>query len=614
MDIHVLPDRKTVGPAEVEAALLDAYPSLVRLAYLILPSSLGRHRRILAAHGIVQRALPDRRRLQRLLAGETDAISFLRRRILQDAIRQASSRTPLRWLPQVWGLRLFPRLGAVDNLVLDQALSTLTPQARAAWALVRAEQLSVDDAELQLRAIGVQHPQAAVNEAALLEEVTADDPLDVSSSDPCAVRLAPTDLMGRKVSGRAVAIAVTAVLAAVILISLLATAGKEQPLTASQAQLMLAPKLTADGLQRTPANKWQDTARLDFTAWPPRGDRLTDKALLTRALHAWSVGTGVTAVAGTPTAAPIQSPQLLYSGTVDNTPVVLLYDGQRLARYTEGTDSTDSTGLVIARADNADVTTAAAVVISESTKGIRFLTGPWIATATLRNLVKPNTPAADLPRADGITAQIARPTCASWSTLQLRSASTVAEKHAFLLTYLGGLSPVHLTYMPPPSSDAARSPREATSTAALLSWAKTACGLEALQGQGVRSANNWIFAQQSLPGGGVGNWVCTRSDTWNGNGWASAELLAPGTPALPAGKAVDTAACSRFDQNVLASAYWKAPTGGSYLLAAGSRRVDRISLNGHTYKGNLVAQPSSSARANLTAHLSTGATLTPLNR
>ncbi|MDX6260397.1 MAG: hypothetical protein QOH84_2085, partial [Kribbellaceae bacterium] len=473
MDLHVLPDRKAVSPAEVEAALLEGYPAFVRLAYLILPSSLGRHRRILAAHGIVQRALPDRRRLQRQLVGETDATGFLRRRVLQDAIRQASSRTPLRWLPQVWGLRLFPRLGAVDDLALDQALSTLTPQARAAWALVRAEQLSVDEAELQLRAIGIQHPQAAVNEAALLEEVTAEDPLDVSASDPCAVRLAPTDLMRRKASGRAVAIAVTAVLAAAILISLLATAGSEDPAAAPQAQLVQAPKLTADALLRTPADKWQDTARVDFTAWAPRGDSLTDKALLTKALHAWSIGSGVTAVAGTPTAAPTQSPQLLYSGTVDTKQVVLLYDGQRLARYTDGT------GLVVARADDADVTTAAAVVISESAKGVRYLTAPWVATATLRDLVKPNTPAADLTRADGITAEIARPTCDSWPTLQLRSASTVAEKHAFLLTYLGGLSPVHLTYMPPPSSGAARSPREATSSAALLSWAQTACGLQA---------------------------------------------------------------------------------------------------------------------------------------
>jgi DNA-directed RNA polymerase specialized sigma24 family protein len=221
VDVTVLPDRKTVSPAEVEAALLEGYQAFVRLAYLILPASLGRHRRILAAHGVVQRALPDRRRLARLLSGESDAATFLRRRIVQEAIKQASSRTPLRWLPQVWGLRLFPPSGAADDLALDQALGSLTPEARAAWALVRAEELSVDEAELQLRAIGIQHPQAAINEAALLEEITADDPLDATVFDPCAVRLAPTDLMRRKARGRAVAMTVTAVLAAAILISLL---------------------------------------------------------------------------------------------------------------------------------------------------------------------------------------------------------------------------------------------------------------------------------------------------------------------------------------------------------------------------------------------------------
>ncbi|WP_343238205.1 hypothetical protein [Streptomyces sp. SID13031] len=606
MDIQVLPDRKTVSPADVEAALLDGYPGFVRLAYLILPSSLGRHRRILAAHGVVQRALPDRRRLERQLAGESDATGFLRRRVVQHAIKRAESRTPLRWLPQVWGLRLFPRSGAADDLSLDRALISLTPEARAVWALVCAEQLSVDEAELYLRTIGIQHAQAAINEAALLDE-------DASSGtmfDPCAVRLAPTDLIRRKARGRAVAIAVTAVLAAAILISLLATAGESQPTAGPQAQyqLVLASKLTAEALQRTEADRWQDTARVDFTAWAPRGNRLADKALLTSALNAWSTGAGVIAVAGTPTAAPSLAPQLLYSGDVDGKAVVLLYDGQRLARYTAGA------GLVVARADDSDVTTAAAVVISESAKGVRFLTAPWIATATLRDLVKPNTPSAGLPSTDGITTEIARPTCSSWPTLQLRSASTVAEKHTFLLTYLGGLSPVHLTYMPPPSSGAARSPREATSSTALLSWAQTACSLLTLQSQGVRSANNWIFAEQPLPGGGVGSWVCTRSDTWEGSGWASTRLLAPGASPLPAGTAVNTAACSRFDQNVLASAYWKAPTGTGYLLAAGSRRVDRISLNGHAYKGNFVAQPASSSRARLTAHLSTGATLTPLNK
>jgi DNA-directed RNA polymerase specialized sigma24 family protein len=227
-DIQILSARRAVSSAEAEAALLENYGAFVRLAYLILPASLGRHRRILAAHGVVQRALPDRRRLERQLVGERDATRFLRRRVVRGAIKQADSRTPLRLLPQVWGLRLFPQSGAADDLALDQALSSLTPEARAAWALVRAEQLSVDDAELQLRATGVQHTQAAINEAALVDEGTAGGlggPLDASVFDPCDVRLAPTDLMRRKARGRAVAITVTAALAVTILISLITTAG-----------------------------------------------------------------------------------------------------------------------------------------------------------------------------------------------------------------------------------------------------------------------------------------------------------------------------------------------------------------------------------------------------
>lgn len=218
------PARRSVDPAEVEAALLDGYSGFVRLAYLILPSSLGRHRRILAAHGVVQRALPVDQGLERQLTGESDAADFLRRRVVQDAIKQANSRTPLRWLPQVWGLRLFPQSGANEDL----ALSSLSPEARAAWALVCAEQLSLEDAELLLRAIGIQHPQAAVNEA---DSVTSGS-LDASVFDPCAMRQAPADLMRRNARGRAVTIAVTAALTAALLIALITTAGKEEPATA----------------------------------------------------------------------------------------------------------------------------------------------------------------------------------------------------------------------------------------------------------------------------------------------------------------------------------------------------------------------------------------------
>ena len=599
-------DRRTVGPAEVETALLENYAALVRLAYLVLPPALGRHRRILAAHGVVQRALPDRRRLERQLAGELSAVGFLRRRVIRDAVRQAHSRTPLRLLPQVWGLRLFPRSGAADDLALDQALATRSPEARAAWALIRAESLPLGEVEHELRAMGVQHPQAAITEASELDDdamAGVHGPLDVAVFDPCSVRLAPSDLMRRKARGRAVTITVTAVLALVILISLLASAGRDQaPQAAPQQQNQLNP----DKLWRTGADRWQDTARVDFTAWPARGNRINDHALLTQALTAWSTGTGVTGIAGTPTAAPTEPPRLLYAGEVDGTAVVLLHDGRRLARYAEGS------GLVVARTDNADITTAGALVLSRSAQGIRFLTAPWVAVAVVRDLRNPDAPVQVLSREDGVTAPV-RPRandCSSWPGIELQTSTAIADKHSVLVTDLGGLSPTHLTYLPPPPEGPAGSPREATSSAALTSWARTVCGLQTLQNKGIKAANNWLFAEQTLPDKTVASWICTRSDAWDGNGFATVRLFPAG---LSAGQATNTAICSRFDQSVLATAAWRAANGTTYLLAAGSRHVDRITVGTDTVQGRLVALPGHTTYR-VTAHLTDGTTITPLNK
>jgi hypothetical protein len=59
------PARKGLSAAEVEAVLLRGYPGLVRLAYLVLPPTLRRHQRILSAHAVVQRYLPDQDQLER---------------------------------------------------------------------------------------------------------------------------------------------------------------------------------------------------------------------------------------------------------------------------------------------------------------------------------------------------------------------------------------------------------------------------------------------------------------------------------------------------------------------------------------------------------------------
>lgn len=71
---------------QIEALLPDDYASLVQLAYLILPPSISRPRRVAAAHSVVQRVLPRDGAHHR---------EFIRRRVVQEAARQASRRTAL---------------------------------------------------------------------------------------------------------------------------------------------------------------------------------------------------------------------------------------------------------------------------------------------------------------------------------------------------------------------------------------------------------------------------------------------------------------------------------------------------------------------------------------
>ncbi|MGC3000817.1 hypothetical protein ACPF8X_21255, partial [Streptomyces sp. G35A] len=55
------PAGPVVDVEQAEAALVEHYPRLVRLAYLVLPPGRDRSRRVLTAHALVQRALPRAR-------------------------------------------------------------------------------------------------------------------------------------------------------------------------------------------------------------------------------------------------------------------------------------------------------------------------------------------------------------------------------------------------------------------------------------------------------------------------------------------------------------------------------------------------------------------------
>ncbi|MFG3114117.1 hypothetical protein ACGF4C_06955 [Streptomyces sp. NPDC048197] len=613
-------DERTRADVErAEAALVEHYPRLVRLAYLVLPPSMGRHRRVLTAHGLVQRALPRTGRRRRPDGGlpaqrgplPENGYDLVRLRTLRLAL--AHEGRPGRGLPavpRVWGLRLFPRAGGVDELALDQALSAVPASVRAAIGLWQLEGLDEDAVRALLERAGATDPEAAQRAAEQLDRETgagAAALLNSGEFDPCTVQTRPTDLLRRRQRLRAaVALAAVAAIGAVVA-AVPSGGGDPAARPATPAEQALDPTK----LLRTRTEQWSDTARLDFTAWPARGRQAGDKELLGRALRVWAAPPAdarITASADTSTRPPDHPPQLLYAGLIDNVMVVVLHDGERLVRYAEPEDATPT--LHFARVDDADLTTGAALVIGRGNGWMRYLLAPWISDIAVRDLLTPGAPPHGLHVApDGVTDRIPLPPpagggCGRWPVAQFRPSTRIgAPAPPFLLADLNDLVPVHLTYVPPPPAGAAgpvAGQREATDPAALGTWARTACGLGALRGTGVRSVSDWAFAVQRLPeDGGSATWVCTRADTWRGPGSATVRFLPPavrpGDPGRIAGRSDGTAACSRYGPHVVGDVPWRSPSGKWYLLAAGGPDVVGLDATGAlraTAEGPALAAPA----------------------
>lgn len=636
-----------VDAEDAEAALVENYPHLVRLAYLTLPAALGRHRRVLTAHTLVQRALPRGRRVADPAAAQVPgprgaadaAYALVRQEVVRGALefrgRAAGWRgrvpavTNALRPPYVWGLRLHPEAGDTDEPALDRALAALAPAARAAYALGELEELADRDVRRVLAAAGVADPRSAVNEAAA--EGPPPGP-SFDGADPCTVQARPTDLLRRRQHVRVGLAAAAAVAVAAALIGLLGDS--PEPYAAAGSPGAYAQGYLAPGkLVRAGRTAWTDTSRMDFTAWPPRGGRAGDQELLGRALKVWEQPGSrvrVSATLGTSRGVPAQEPQLLYAADVDSASVVVFYDGLRIVRYAEPRDGKGWAALDFARVDGADITTAA-VVVSRTDGNTRFLTAPWVSSVTSHDLLKPDGAGQALHRsADGVSDPVRMPgadaaagACGtSWPVLRFEASSGLGEHRAFLLSDLGDVVPAHLTY----SLSTPAAPLEATGPKALASWARTACQLGSMRGEGVRSVNNWQYATQALPeSGGSATWVCTHTDTWRGEGRALVLFMPPGvtTGAAGQGTAVgqssgDTGACSGFVPHVLAGALWRSTAGHWYMVAAGSADVTRISatdgLQASAKGSTMAVRAAQGTRAQLSAVLrGSGATLTTLH-
>ncbi|MER5962561.1 hypothetical protein [Streptomyces sp. NPDC002057] len=723
-----------VGPVDVEqaeAALVERYPRLVRIAYLVLPPSLGRNRRVLTAHALVQRSLPRRRvpgpavPEPRLAEDAVDpGYAYVRGEVLRQALiaglplrRLALPRRaqfpPL--LPHVWGLRLFPRVGGADELALDQRLSRLSGPGRAAYVLRGLERQGDPEVLRVLAAAGVADPAAALAEADAVDTAEAasaagsghpadpagstsgttrvaeqggpgrtggtapedeervervgeqggpgrgggrsgagaagrgeqadtgvtgrsDSPggraaprgpapapaarpgrlggvalLESDEFDPCALQARPTDLMRRRQHVRAAFVAAAALLVCGALLGLPGDGwGRNGAAAPSYARNPAAEAALDPGaLKRVPAAAWPGSTRRDFSVWPTRGGLSGDRALLRRALAVWArPGAAVlsSATPGTPAGPPMGPPQLLFAGVVDGARVVLLHDGLRAVRYAEPLEGTAGAALDFARTDGADPIGSAALVVSRAAGNVRYLTAPWVAETAVRDLLAPAKDARPLVRdADGVTDPVPSPAqakgCTRWNTLQVRDGSGLR-----LLTDLGELAPARLLWGPPAA------PVDATGPEAREAWARTACQLTAARAHGVRSVNAWRFARQALPeGAGRGTWLCTRAETWRGTGSrVLAQFLVPSptVPAALAARSEGSPACGVRDPRVLAGVLWQAPSGGWYVLAAGSPDFTALETSGGV-KGRsdgpvLAVKAAAGARADLDGTLRDG--------
>ncbi|MGW6911810.1 hypothetical protein [Streptomyces sp. NPDC054940] len=626
-------DDPVVDVERAEAALVEHYPRLVRLAYLVLPPSLGRNRRVVTAHSLTQRALPRGRTTAtpvipaQSTGREGDpGYALLRLRVLRTALEADRPLKRLAWpkrsqlpplLPQIWGLRLFPRSGGADELALDQRLSALSGPARAAYVLRGLEKLTDDVVCEVLDAAGVDYVDEALEEADAVPAQYA--LLDSPEFDPCSLQARPTDLMRRRQHMKAALAAAAALLVSGALLGLPGESwGPDGPAAPSYAQNPAAEAaLDPAQLTRVPALAWQSSARIDFSVWPARGDLAGDSALLRRALAVWArpgETVQVSATPGTPAGGPPGAPHLLYAGTVDNARVVILYDGLRIARYAEPRDGTAGAALDFSRVDGAGRAEASAVVLSRADGNVRYLLAPWVKKAAERDLLKSRAGAMDLTVTEGVTSPMASPgaqqsgTCTSWNALQLTDSTGTR-----LLTDLAELVPARLTAGRPGAV------KEATGAGALRTWAPYSCWLGALRSAGVRTVNAWAYARQALPDGtGSAEWLCTRAETWRGGGErVLAQFRTPGaTHAAVVAKGQNVAACGARDPHVLAGVLWKAQTGDWYLLAAGTRDTESIEATGGvqgTSTGSLLTvRAAQGARAELKGTLESGRSISGL--
>ncbi|WP_320775416.1 hypothetical protein [Streptomyces sp. CRN 30] len=585
---------RVIGLDQAEAALVEHYPRLARLAYLVLPPGMGRTRRVLTAHALVQRALPRGRSTptpatlaapaapttlaaptvpvrtsgsagQSGLTGTTSptglsgpgspagppgpstpsgrpggaGYALVRLRVVRAALEAGLPLLRRAWpkraqfpppLPRVWGVRVFPRPGGADELSLDRALATLSGPARAVYALRGLEGLSEDEVRQLLAASGVADVAAALAEAG---SVPARYALLASPEfDPCSLQVRPTDLVRRRQRLR-VALAAGATLAVCGTLLVLPGGADPEPYGAA------APPYAENASARAAL----DPARL--TKVPPAAWR-------TAARTDFSVW---------PARGPLTGDRELLRRALA---VWARPGGTVRVSATPGTQTGGPPGppqLLYA----GTVDAARVVILTDGLRVVRYAepedgtAGAALDFARADGAGRTDASAVVLGRTDGNVRYLTAPWVTEAAVRDLADPESAARK----LELADGVTAPLPSPVARPGNCAGWTTLELADGSAtrLLSdlgeliparlttgrpgaagevsgagqrrdWAPYACSLEAVRGQGVRSVNAWRFAGQPLPGGGgEAAWVCTRAETWRGTGTrVLAQFRAPGVP------------------------------------------------------------------------------------
>ncbi|MGI5352045.1 hypothetical protein ACQEU8_28220 [Streptomyces sp. CA-250714] len=631
----------TLDVEQAELALVEHYERLVRLAYCVLGDSPRR------AHAVTRRALPRRCTSTAALPrpqprpgeaqDEDPAYVWLRLRVLRAALAGPRGGAPAR---AAYALRHLERMADPDIRQLlraarvkdpDAALEEAGTEVTAQPAPGIPDSQEPPDPEGGSGSAGPPDPGRAPDPQGTLVPERAPDAgrtpdagctpnpertphaerAPEPQATPCPLCKThpphPLDLVRRRRYWRA---AGASVFAAVVCAGMLGVPGDTWgPDAAARPPLVRGTDqeraLDPGALVRAGPGDWRRAARVDFAAWPARGALIRDESLLRRALVSWArprADVRVGATPGTPQGPPPGPAQLLYAGRLDGSAVVLLYDGLRVARYSEPLDpddgsaaAKDGVSLELARIAGAGTAASGALAVSRGQNEVRYLTAPWITHAAEVDLLDPaDTAGRPLSRReDGVTEPVPLPVtlprhCESWPGLALRG-SPGAARDVQLYTDLGELTPARLT------DGKGRAP--ATGTGARKRLAHTACHLPAVLDRGVKAVNSWQFARQRLPDGdGEAAWVCTRAGTWRGAGARAMtqfqpSAAAPGRPGAVTSRAEDTRACGPRAPEVLTGLLWKSTEGHWYVLAAADEGVTRLRARG----SGLVGGPAEAA-------------------